>query len=83
MKWTIEDSNAARDQGWDVYDIWDQGTQRLSLEIQRATKPGYFKTDEAARMHVKLHGGDDLLCAKAITLVFKSKIPAPKPRSKK
>lgn len=81
MKWTSQDSTAARDQGWDVYDIWDQDTQRMSLEIQRATVPGYFKTDELARAFVAVQ--DDPLCQKARILVFKSKIPMPKTKGKK
>lgn len=82
MKWTSQDSNAARDQGWDVYDIWDQDTQRMSLEIQRSTKPGYFETDEKARAFVKFHSSDPL-CAKALNLVFKSKMPPLKTKGKK
>lgn len=81
MKWTKQDSDAARNQGWDVFEIWDMATERAYLEIQCTALPGHFITDEAARAFVKLHQNDPL-CAKAATIVFKSKIPERKDKKK-
>lgn len=88
--WTKQDSTAARAQGWDVFEIWDGGTARITLEVQRPFAVDTFADDEAARAYVRVRASDtpnkDALCHKAWALVFKSKLgasSAPKKGKKK
>ncbi|MBC7414223.1 MAG: hypothetical protein H7327_04760 [Herminiimonas sp.] len=49
--WNTDDSTAARAQGWDVYEVVDNG--HYYLEIQRDDASNIFLTDTAARDFVK------------------------------
>ena len=84
--WSSQDSTAARAQGWDVYEIWENG---LQYEVQKNDDSTTFSTDEAARSFVRTRAADspqrDALCHKAWVIVFKSKlgVPSVKPKRKK
>ena len=79
-EWTKQNSTSAREQGWNVFEIWDG--RRLILEIQAADDKAILHADEAAREFVKAHTSHDTLCHKAWSLVFNSKLIQP-PKGKK
>ena len=79
-EWTKQNSTSARQQGWNVFEIWDG--RRLIYEIQAADDVPIMHADEAARAFVKARTDSDALCHKAWSLVFNSKLIQP-PKGKK
>jgi hypothetical protein len=84
LNWTAQNKEAARAQGWGVFDIWVP-PDRLGYEIGvvASLPPGLLKTDEAARDFVRQRAApgphQDPLCHKAWVIVFHSRISGGSP----
>lgn len=74
--WTAADSNAAKAQGWDVFEIWDQDTTRLYLEIQHTDSKS--ADDEKVRQFVYTQAQlSNTVAIKALRAVYQSKVVPP------
>lgn len=72
MTWTKEDSAAAREQGWDVFDCYEDGKFEKVIQCHGDV----MRTDESARLFVQHRAkNNDQLCLKALREVFQSKMP--------
>lgn len=74
MTWTKVDEAAALDQGWNLYDCYDDG--KFTKIIQRNDQSKLLETDEKARLFVKMMADkNDALALKAVRIVFQSRMP--------
>ena len=87
LRWSAEQSAAARKQGWDLYEVYDPlpaafqtggkavRSNKIVWHLMRDDTSNIFLTDQAAREFVKKAGEKDpkSLAAYAVRLVFQSK----------
>ncbi len=74
-EWTAEDRAAAQLQGWDVFDIVDNTTAKLFMEIQEYG-PRFEHGGFARAFVIDQIKAGDVLALKATRLVFRSKVGA-------